>query len=219
MKKATTLFILIAMSVLAFAGNDPYTKAMQEGLTLLQKAQGPQDFLEAANKFERISEAEKDKWHPSYYASYAMTIVAAMEQQPVKKDEYLDMAQSFIEKSASTEPNESEVLALQGFIYMLRIGVDPATRGQQYSGMSAASLQKAKAIDPENPRVLYMLAQLSFGTAQFFGQDGSEACKMNEIALKKFEEAERTESQDPFAPGWGKNMAQGFSAQCGNSNN
>ena len=216
MKKVLTLMIAICLNLIAFAGNDPYTKAMSEGMKMLQEAQGPQDFLEAANKFERIAEAEKDKWHPSYYASYAMAIVAAIEQDPAKKDQDLDLAQSFIEKAGDVEHNQSEVLALQGFIYMLRIGVDPASRGQQYSGMSAASLQRAKAIDPENPRVLYMLAQLSFGTAQFFGSDTSEACNLNNLALEKFEAAESVQNEDPFAPSWGRNMSEGFSVQCGN---
>jgi len=215
MKKAVILIILASMNVVAFAWSDPYTKAMTEGMTMLQNAQGPQDFIAAANKFERISEAEQDKWHPLYYASYAMTIVAAIEQDPSKKDENLDAAQAFIDKAASVDHNQSEVLALQGFIYMIRIGVDPASRGQQYSGMSAQSLQKAKAIEPENPRVLYMLAQLSFGTAQFFGSDSSEACDLNELAIEKFNAAEDIENDDPFAPNWGKNMAEGFKVQCG----
>ena len=216
MKKVLILVIMASMSFKAFAGNDPYTKAMNEGLKMLKEAQGPQDFISAANKFERISEADQDKWHPSYYASYAMTIVAAMEQDPTKKDKSLDIAQSFIENASAVDHEESEVLALQGFIYMIRIGVDPATRGQQYSGMSGASLQKAKAIDPENPRVLYMLAQLSFGTAQFFGSDTSEACQLNDLALEKFHETGVAENEDPFAPDWGKNMAEGFKVQCGN---
>ena len=216
MKKVVIPIVLALINLSVVAGNDPYTEAMSEGMKMLKEAQGSQDFLAVANKFERISEAENEKWHPAYHASYAMTIVAAMEQDPSKKDENLDAAQALIEKAAALDHNESEVLALQGFIYMIRIGVDPASRGQQYSGMSAASLQKAKAIDPENPRVLYMLAQLSFGTAQFFGSDTSEACGLNEQALEKFNAMEEIESEDPFAPSWGKNMAEGFNAQCGN---
>jgi len=216
MKKAVILIVLAFLNLNLNAGNDPYIEAMSEGMSMLNEAQGPQDFLAVANKFERISEAEDTKWHPSYYASFAMTLAGATEKDPKAIDENLDAAQRFIDQASSMSENNSEVLALQGFIYMLRISVDPANRGQQYSGLSAASLQKAKAIDGENPRVLYMLAQLSYGTSMFFGSDGSEACEMNEIALEKFASAEVLQSEDPFAPKWGKEMAQGFKIQCGN---
>lgn len=216
MKKIGTLIILTSIALTALATDDPYTKAMKEGLQMLNEARGPQDFLAAANKFSRISDNEKDKWHPAYYASYAMTLVAAMEQDPSKKDANLDVAQDYLDRITNIEHNKSEALALQGFIYMIRIGVDPASRGQQYSGMSASSLQKAKSMDPENPRVMYLLAQLSYGTAQFFGSDTSEACNLNDQAIEKFRALEETDNNDPFAPKWGKNMAEQFKGQCSN---
>jgi hypothetical protein len=216
MKKVVILIVLALINLNVNGGNDPYIEAMSEGMKMLNEAQGPQDFLAVANKFERISEADNNKWHPSYYASFAMTLAAATEKDPTVIDENLDAAQRFVDLSSSLSENNSEVLALQGFIYMLRISVDPANRGQQYSGMSAASLQKAKAIDAENPRVLYLLAQLSYGTAMFFGSDGSEACAMNDLALEQFTQAEGIETKYPFTPKWGKEMAQGFKAQCGN---
>ena len=216
MKKLGTLIILACLSLTALATDDPYSKAMKEGLQMLSEAQGPQDYLAAANKFSRIADNEKDKWYPAYYASYAMTIVAAIEQDPSKKDTDLDAAQDYLERAESVDHNEAEVLILQGFIYMIRIGVDPANRGQQYSGMSATSLQKAKKLEPENPRVLHMLAQLSFGTAQFFGSDTSEACGINDQAIEKFNSLDETVNEDPFAPKWGKEMAEQFKARCGN---
>lgn len=216
MKKVSILIVLSLIYLNVNAGNDPYSQAMADGMSMLNEAQGPQDFLAAANKFERISAAETNKWHPSYYASFAMTLAGATEKDPKAIDENLDAAQRFIEQASSISENNAEILALQGFIYMLRIGVDPATRGQQYSGMSATSLQKAKAIDAENPRVLYLLAQLSYGTSMFFGSDGKEACDMNDKALEKFASAESVENQDAFAPKWGKEMSQGFKMQCGN---
>ena len=190
MKKTAILLVLILINLNVNGGNDPYIEAMAEGMTMLENAQSHEDLVAAANQFERIAEAETNKWHPSYYASFAMTMVAANQKDPAQIDSNLDAAQRFIDKASSVSENNAEILALQGFIYMLRIGVDPGTRGQQYSGMSVTFLQKAKAIEPENPRVLHLLAQLSFGTSMFFGSDTSEACNMNDIALERFEAVE-----------------------------
>jgi hypothetical protein len=58
---------------------------------------------------------------------------------------------------------------------------------------------------------MHMSAQLSYGTAQFFGQDGSEACKTNAQAIALFDSFS---SDIPFYPTWGKNMALGFQERC-----
>ena len=139
-----------------------------------------------------------------------------MEATPEAKDEVLDHVQTYLDKIASIEHNECEALALQGFVYMLRISVDPATRGPEYSAMSAASLQKAKSLDENNPRVLHLLAQLSFGSAQFFGSDTSEACQLNDLSLEEFISRAKEVEDESLDPNWGQNMAQAFKAQCEN---
>lgn len=214
------IFTLLATTVVVFftnaaaIENDAYTKAMTEGMEALGNAQSPTDFLEVGNKFGRIAEVETEKWLPIYYASYAVTISAAMQQTAATKDDLLDNAQNYLDKVYEVEQYDlSEAQALQGFIYMIRIGVDPASRGQQYSGMSAQALQKSKAANPENPRTLYMLSQLSAGTAQFFGNDLSEACGINERALALFE-LKSGNKETSFAPTWGKQMALQFKEQC-----
>jgi len=214
MKKSILLAIGILVAFIALAGETPYEKAMKQSLKSLHEAQNMSDFQEVSNAFGRIADVEKMKWLPAYYASYTMTVVAANESDGDLKDEKLDVAQEYLDRAANLENDESEVLALQGFIYMIRIGVDPASRGQTYSGKSAQSLQKAKSLNPENPRTLFMLAQLSFGTSRFFGSDTSEACEMNNLALKIFDAVEVEE--DSIAPSWGRQQAEQFKLQCSN---
>lgn len=212
MKKILFLVLGILIAVLAFADESQYEKAMKKSLELLDEAKGMDDFQEASNTFMRIADAEISKWLPAYYASYTMTVIAANEPDGKLKDEKLDIAQEYLDRASGLENDASEILALQGFIYMIRIGVDPATRGQTYSGKSAQALQKAKSINPQNPRALFMLAQLSFGTAQFFGSDTSEACNMNENALAQFDVEQ--DGNDKFAPKWGRGQAEQFKTNC-----
>ena len=215
MKKLVLLLVMVLSATFTFAENDNYTQAMSAALTALGEASSPDDFKAVANQFERIANVETDQWLPNYYAAYAMLINASNQKDGAKKDGGLDAAQQFLDKAAENEHDKSEVAALQGFIHMIRIGVDPASRGPQYSGMSAAALQKSIAINPNNPRAMHLLAQLSFGTAQFFGSDTSEACGQNEAAIKLFTAEEAAQKSDPLAPAWGKHMAEGFQRQCG----
>ncbi|MBT8218296.1 MAG: hypothetical protein KJP00_00615 [Bacteroidia bacterium] len=214
MKKVFNIILFACMSSLVFSIGDPYTEAMKEGMTMLEKAQNSDDFLAAANQFERISNVAADNWHPAYYTAYARAIAASMVNESTRKEELLDQAEVALKKASGVDHDKSEVGTLQGFIHMLRIAVDPNVRGQQYSMMSSASLQKALAINPDNPRAMYMQAQLSFGTAQFFGSDTSDACAAVDRAISLFEKSEMEPSADPFAPNWGKLFALSFQKQC-----
>ena len=216
MKKLVILTAVLILNFNVKAYNDPYTIAMAKGMEMLATAQNPEDYLAVANQFERIAKAETEKWQPSYYASFAMIILSANQSDPARIDQYLEVAQRFLDQAMAIKNDNAEILALQGFLYMVAIGVDPATRGQQYSALSAAALQKAQALDAENPRVLHLLARLSYGTAMFFGSDTSMACQMNDIAVKRFEATAANHSADPFAPNWGKEMAIGFKNECSN---
>ena len=94
---------------------------------------------------------------------------------------------------------------------MLRVTVDPASRGQQYSGMAFQSFGKAVAMNPENPRALSLLAQMQYGTAQFFNSPTTEACATLTKALEKFDSYK---SSNPLAPQWGRKMAEGLKSRC-----
>jgi tetratricopeptide (TPR) repeat protein len=214
MKKLISIVLLVFITCSTYASGDPYEEAMKSGMELLETAQNAEDFLSAANHFERIANVATDRWHPAYYIAYAQAIAATREKDGSKIDELLDAAESFLKKAAAMDHDKSEVAALQGFVHMLRVGVDPGTRGQEYSMMSSASLQKAVALNPDNPRAVFLQAQLSFGTAQFFGSDTSEACAANARALEIFEKNELPSETDPFAPRWGKRQAISFQKQC-----
>ncbi|MCA6074273.1 hypothetical protein [Fulvivirga sedimenti] len=211
MKKSIILLIGILVAVTTLYANDKYTEAMQKGMDQLTEARTPESFLEASNTFSRIASVEKDKWIPAYYAAYTLTMYGAMNNDVKLKDEYLNRAEDFLKKASAIEEENVEIMALQGFIYLIRISVDPQSRGPEFSGKSGAILARARSIDPQNPRVMHMSAQLSYGTAQFFGQDGSEACKTNAQAIALFDSFS---SDIPFYPTWGKNMALGFQERC-----
>jgi hypothetical protein len=116
-----------------------------------------------------------------------------------------------IAKAKAIVPKESEVIALEGFAYMIRVTVDPATRGPQYVGIAMQTYGQAINLNPENPRAFALLAQMQYGTAQFFGSSTTEACGTLAKSLEKFE---TYKSENPLAPQWGRGMAEGMKEQC-----
>ena len=78
--------------------------------------------------------------------------------------------------------------------------------------LAVQSFSKAIALDPRNPRALALMAQMQFGTAQFFKQEPVEACATAKQALDLFNDA--TQPADLLAPTWGREMTNSLLASC-----
>lgn len=202
---------LIFLLSILFLVDDRYTEQMTKNIESVYKAATIEDLQKAVNAFERIGGAEKTKWEPFYYASFGYVMMASREPDPGKKDSYLDLARVALGKSSAIKPDDSEIVALEGFIHMIWVSADPASRGPQGAMMAMQSFGKAIALNPANPRALALMAQMQFGTAQFFKQEPTEACETAKKALALFES---TPATSPVAPAWGKGMTEGLVKNC-----
>jgi hypothetical protein len=85
--------------------------------------------------------------------------------------------------------------------------VDPMNRFMQYGQKATEALEAAKKINPENPRIYLLEAQDKFFTPEQYGGSKTEAKKLFEEALKKYDSYKPATDIDP---NWGKNAAQYF---------
>ncbi len=189
---------------------------MENTLAEMHKAKTIAEIQAVANKFERIGAAEKNKWLPYYYASYCYIMKTTLEKDVTKWDSYLDTADGILDIAVKFKKVDMvEILALKGFSSMMRINVDPATRGQEYSMKSAGYLQQAHQMDDKNPRVNLMMAQMLYGTAQFFGKGTEEACQKFWEAINLFD-TEKAKGRG-ILPAWGKPQVEAMLKQCATS--
>ena len=209
--KTLMLFLVITLPLVTLANDDKYIEAMSKNIQAVYNAQTPEEIQNAVNALDRIANAEKTKWEPYYYSAFGNVMMANREKDATKKDGYLDLALAAVEKAKTIQENESEIVAMEGFIHMIRLTVDPATRGQQYSGKAMQAFGKAIELNPENPRALSLAAQMQFGTARFFNSPVTEACGTVSKALEKFE---TYKSLNPLAPQWGRQMTEGLKKNC-----
>lgn len=210
----TVFQLLLIPTVLLFTAAmvpNQYEAAMTTAIEKLFQSQSAEELQNVANTFDRIAKKETDKWHPLYYGALSHILMNFQMEENSDKDQQLDLARELVEAAHELSPGNSELSALEGFILMLRIPIDPATRGAQYSGMSMGALQKAVVLNPENPRAQMMLADMQFGTAQFFGQDNSQGCATLKKALELFDTFEPATTLDP---NWGKEWAAQNYKQC-----
>lgn len=216
--KAITTTIALFITLFTFAGNNGYTEAMESALKQFETSKSVAEFQNSANTFSRISNMAKEEWLPNYYEAHCYIIMSFMDRtaEAAQKDEYLDIAESRINSVLEKQPQNDEMLALQSFMYTARLVIDPMTRGREYSIKSMTSVKTALAINPKNPRALYLELSNEVGTANFFKEDTSKYCDRINQLLANWDEFNQSE---PMFPAWGKNQVQGLAKGCETESN
>ena len=202
MKKLIITLVLVSLFSFGFA-NEAYEKAMSLSIEKLFRVKTIPEYVEVANQFERISQIEKAEWLPLYNASFSYIMISFQEPDNVKKDTFLDQAQKYLDLAKAIDPNESELYMLQGFLYPSRINVDPMNRGMLYIGDMNKSLDKALELNPDNPRVYYLRATMTFHMPEAYGGGAAKALPLYLTADEKFK---IFKPKTAISPNWGKEM-------------
>lgn len=214
-KYSLAIIVMMLISLMTQASNEAYEKAMLKELQTMKTASGPEDLQKVANGFARIAQMMPDEWLPEYYAALALANAGfRTEGGPNAKDPLFEKAKKHAEKAAKISPNNSEVVALQGFITMGELAADPQSRGQHLSSQAMQTFGKAVELNRQNPRAIMMLGQMELGMAQFFGQGPEKACGLINASLELFAKEEANLQEASIQPVWGKNMAEQIMANC-----
>ncbi|MCF1751998.1 hypothetical protein [Mariniradius sediminis] len=210
-----TIALLLASMVSIVASNDAYVQAMQKALTNMRSAASVEDLKKSANAFARIAEMNTSEWLPDYYAALTYANMGFRSQGSLaEKDEFYAQAKKHIQKADAISPNNSEIVAVQGFITMGELAADPQSRGQHLSGEAMQLFGKAISLNRQNPRAIVMMAQMEYGMAQFFGQGPEKACGLLNSSLELFAKEEASKVEGSIEPRWGKSMAEEMKQMC-----
>ncbi|GAA5036406.1 hypothetical protein GCM10011506_30580 [Marivirga lumbricoides] len=213
MKKTVLTFAILIIVVTSSIAEiiNPYEKAMKAQLALLDSAQTIQEYQAVANSFERIAQKESNEWLPLYYAAYSYINIGFDKSLTLdQKDTYFNKAEELLKKAETLSANNSEITALRGYAVMAKLAADPASRGQSLSPVAMQLFGKAIQQNGKNPRALYLMAQMEYGMAQFFGSGTEKACSMAKKSVFLYE----NESIEGINPYWGAEMAKEMTTKC-----
>ncbi|MCL6258564.1 hypothetical protein M3O96_05660 [Aquiflexum sp. TKW24L] len=209
--KKHTLFIALLMFIasIANATNEAYEKAMLKEIQALGKAGPVSELQKSANSFARIAEMNAGEWLPDYYAALAYANMGFRTEGGLEeKDGYYAQAKKHIEKANAISPNNSEIVAVEGYIIMGELAADSNSRGQSLSGLAMQTFGKAIGLNRQNPRAIILMAQMEYGMAQFFGQGPEKACGLVGSSLELFAKESSEAKEGNLNPTWGKGMAE-----------
>ncbi len=158
---------------------------------------------------EMVANSAKSDWISQYYAAFQNAIIGVEKKDTAEAIRMLNKAEEYIKTANSIQPNESEIVLLQGMINGMRIGINP-TLGANLGPDVMKRYAEAKKLNPENPRVYLVLGESYMYMPEEAG-GGMKAAKANlEIAIKKFE---NDKHEDPAWPTWGKDRAMKLLAE------
>ncbi|MBL3656302.1 hypothetical protein [Fulvivirga sediminis] len=210
MMRNLLLYTLIFFATQPLLAQSPYEQAMTKALQQFSEAESIDNLQTVANAFERISQKETQEWLPLYYESLTYVIMGFDNSASIsERDRYYKQAEELANKAAILETN-SEITALKGYVVMGQLSVDPAGRGQSLSSVAINYFQKAIEQNPGNPRALFLMAQMEYGAAQFFGESTENACATLRKAVNQYEK----EESNALMPIWGKSRAVNMLNQC-----
>jgi hypothetical protein len=91
------------------------------------------------------------------------------------------------------------------------MNIDPAVRGFQYNSEVMGYFDKAREIDPENPRTYLWQGVNLMHTPASFGGGIEKACPLIRKAVEKFG---TFVPADSLAPNWGSTYAKDMMEKC-----
>ncbi|MFD1064174.1 tetratricopeptide repeat protein [Winogradskyella litorisediminis] len=205
MKQFITLSFALFLAITNAQSN--FEKGMKKAFELWEADKTE----EAENLFERIANAEKDNWLPHYYITQINSLKSWNVKDETILKAQLDKAQKHLDLAMSFSENNPELLVMQAQVYTNWVAFDGRTYGMKYAAKVSELYQKAKQLDPNNPRAAFGAADWEMNSAKYFGKDTAPYCEAISNSVKLFD-SYKLESK--YHPNWGKERAIKVSEVC-----
>lgn len=215
MKKFLFLTLLFSAALAGQSQSDKFKKAMEQWVPVFDTTYSADGFLTLSNTFQRIADAEKNQWLPYYYAALTQVnagfmLTGGQGGAADKTDPIADKAEQLLNKAEELVKDNSEIFCVKKMIATLRMTADPMNRYMTYGPTAQVALSTAKKLNPDNPRVYLLEGQDKFYTPEQYGGSKSEAKKLFETAISKFD-VYKPESN--IHPNWGMAQLKYFMSQ------
>jgi tetratricopeptide (TPR) repeat protein len=208
-KLLVMLFILVNTATRLQAAG--YESDVKKGIEMMQQSETSNASIEATNYFERLSEIHKQEWIPLYYAAYSSLKAGFLSETSDAKDQLYKKGLTYLERAKTIRPNDSEILTLEAYLRLMYISNDAMKRAPSQTGEAMEILEKAKALNPANPRPWLVHGQNTLYTPAFFGGGESKAKPLLEKGVSLYK---TFQPENDLMPVWGKERCEKLLEKC-----
>lgn len=208
--KKIVILLLMTFNLVAFQA-----QTLEEKLTaLFLEFDTTQVFsakLAASSKLELLANMESENYAVNYYTAYAKAMISYMEKDKDRKDMFLDVADSFLEKVKQLQPKNEETFILSALLANARLVVDGGSRWKKQGDIFNANMDAAIAINPNNPRIYHLKGVALYFTPKMFGGGAKNALEYLEKAKTMFV---NQVNGNILLPYWGEKRNLYFISEC-----
>lgn len=203
MKKSVILVLSFILVFILSIQAQEFEPTLAEALNYYKTDSTLAQYAMTTNRLEMIAKKWDDQWLTQYYAAYAHTLQSYMESDEAKRDGLLDIADTRMQKAKELYGEEGdELYTLAAMIANARIAVKPGSRWKEYGAIFDKNIAKAKALNPNNPRIYYIQGNSIFYTPKMFGGGAKKALPYYEKADSLFQVFPVTDTLS-LEPAWG----------------
>lgn len=167
--------------------------------------------MAASSKLELLANMESENYAVNYYAAYSKAMISYMEKDKDRKDMFLDVADSFLEKVKQLQPKNEETFILGALLANARLVVDGGSRWKQQGDIFNTNIDAAIAINPLNPRIYHLKGVATYFTPKMFGGGAKNALAYLDKAKNLFASQVNGNILVPF---WGEKRNLYFISEC-----
>lgn len=161
------------------------------------------NLMETRNRLQRELQTAEATWMTAYNLAFTDIRMTFALKDDLMKSRLLDEAEGYLVRLDTLKGADiSEVEALKAFRYLSLMNMNPSVNGPKYAAPMTVVLEKAKKLNPNNPRVIILSAMYHKNLAAFMGQEYEEYDK--EIVRAK--ELLSVQDSTRLAPVWGMEL-------------
>lgn len=208
---------LFAAAMLLVCGSSLHAQTLEEviakNLPNLSPTKSANELMPVVAQFDLAAGQYPDQWAANYYAGFAkVTMTYTLpEDQIQQKDMLLDEADTYLAKAKELGPENSETFVLAAMVANARLAVDGQNRWQKYGAIFRENLEKAQALNADNPRIYYNQGASVFWTPEMFGGGKKAALPYFEKAKPLFEKESKASLLVPY---WGAEINDWYISEC-----
>ncbi len=214
MKMKFTKSLLAALTLLlatGFAQAQTLEEVIAKNLPNVNPMKPVGELMGTMAQFDLAAAQFPEEWAANYYAAYAKVNTTYAMEDAAQKDQLLDEADIYLAKVKELGADKSETFILAAMLANARLAVDGQNRWQKYGAIFSENLEKAKALNADNPRIYYLKGTSLFYTPEMFGGGKKVSLPFFEQAKPLFEKESKASLLVPY---WGMEMNEYHIAEC-----
>lgn len=196
MRFFVTLFFIV-FSISSFAQKTNYNTALVNAVASFNTSNHNSDYTGLIQELEKLEVLNPKDWIPSYYL--ALIHIRISINKSGNAEAQADKALYWAQKSIAISAND-ETYCIYAMAHIAKMAVSPLMRYVKYQSVIYDNLNKAKKINPNNPRPYILDAKLQMNLPRMFGG----GCKQAKPLIIKAQQLLESQAPQSLLPTWGK---------------